>query len=80
MIKNQHTQVQIVPASDLGDLLGVRAATIRRWAKAGKIPVIQLPNGRMVFDLWEVTHALKHSPGQGRDVDQAGDSHEGPAS
>lgn len=48
-------------ASGLGDMLGVRAATICRWARQGHIPKITLPNGRFVFDKNEVLDALKQT-------------------
>ncbi len=48
-------------ASGLGDILGVRAATICRWARQGHIPKIVLPNGRFVFDKKEVLDVLKRT-------------------
>lgn len=53
-------------ASSLGDILGVRAATVCRWARQGHIPKLVLPNRRFLFDKTAVLDALKQT-----DVDGA---------
>lgn len=53
------TDPRFVSAGELGYLLGVRAATVRQWAKAGKIPKLILPNKRFVFDPKAVMAALQ---------------------
>ena len=55
----KQSKMQIVDAGEIGDLLGVRAETIRRWAKKDKIPKIVLPNGRSVFEPPAVISALR---------------------
>lgn len=39
----------VCDANQAAEILDVSAATVRRWARLGKIPYIQLPSGRMKF-------------------------------
>ncbi len=43
----------------MGDLLGVKATSVRRWARLDQIPKLVLPSGRFVFDLKAVIAALR---------------------
>lgn len=41
---------RMVLPEDLADALGVTARTVRRWAKAGKLPTAVFLGGRLYFD------------------------------
>ena len=58
-MKNYITSPRFVNASEMGDLLGVRAVIVRRWARLGHIPKLVLPNARFVFDPEAVIAALR---------------------
>jgi predicted site-specific integrase-resolvase len=45
-------------ASDMGDILQVNSASLRAWARQGKIPAMKLPNGRFRFNPSAVQRAL----------------------
>ncbi len=53
------TTSRFVNAAEMGDRLGVRSCSIRRWARQGLIPALVLPNGRLVFDPDAVVAALR---------------------
>jgi len=36
----------LLSPAEVGAALGVTDETIRRWAKTGKLPVVQMPSGR----------------------------------
>jgi len=55
------SQVKFINAGEIGDLLGVKAEHVRRWARQGKIPKLILPNGKFVFDPNAVIDELKSS-------------------
>ena len=40
-------------------LFGVHPDSIRRWARAGKIPAVVLPSGRFLFDAEKVLGMVK---------------------
>ena len=44
------TKTQFVNASEMADILSVTAECIRRWARRGLIPRLDLPSGRYAFD------------------------------
>lgn len=50
---------QLVDAATVGDAIGVRAATVREWAKEGRIPALRLSPRTIRFDLAEVLATLK---------------------
>jgi len=58
---------QFLNASEMGDLLGVRAANVRRWARLGQIPKLVLPGGRFVFDPEAVIATLRKLEGADND-------------
>ncbi len=58
-MENKTTFPQFLNASEMGDLLGVRAANVRRWARLGQIPKLILPGGRFVFDPEAVIDVLR---------------------
>lgn len=39
---------------DLADLLRVPMRVVARWAKLGRVPCIELPDGELVFDAREI--------------------------
>jgi len=47
-----------ISAGELAETLDVGSGTVNRWARAGAIPSIELPNGRLVFDLAAVLAVL----------------------
>lgn len=50
---------KLVTAEDLGRRLSVRASTIRRWAREGRIPAVR-PTSRVIrFDLRAALDALR---------------------
>lgn len=51
-------QKRYIKSGDIGAMLKVRGAIIRRWAREGKIPSVKLPNGRFLFDPKAVQNAL----------------------
>ena len=52
-------QIKFVDAGTMGDILGVMASQVRRWARRDKIPKLILPNGRFVFNPDAVIESLK---------------------
>lgn len=50
---------RLVSPIELGDMLGVKVQTIRRWAKAGDIPSLRLCGRLLRFDIDEVEKALR---------------------
>ena len=59
IMKNKIASPQFVNAAEMGDILGVRAISVRRWAHEGLIPKLDLPSGRFVFDPKAVIAALR---------------------
>lgn len=55
---NDHTTRRYVTPSELADILRVRVATIRRWAKDGTIPSHKFSGRVLRFDLAAVETAL----------------------
>ncbi|MBB6335461.1 MerR family transcriptional regulator [Schaalia hyovaginalis] len=47
-IQNMQSNVRI-DARQAGEILGVTAYTVRRWAKAGELPCLRYPSGRLYF-------------------------------
>jgi len=62
----ENENIQFVNSIELGDMLGVKAKQVRKWARQGDIPKLVLPSGRFVFDPREVVEKMKAS-------NQAGD-------
>jgi predicted site-specific integrase-resolvase len=44
---------QLIAPKDAAAIFGVRALTVARWGKSGKVPTVVLPNGRRMYSrLW----------------------------
>jgi len=69
-MKTPSTHRELVDAGTVGDAIGVRAATIRQWAREGRIPALQLSARIMRFDLAEVLATLKRETAIGRGAAQ----------
>ena len=59
------TTSRFVDAAEMGDRLGVRSCSIRRWVRQGLVPALILPNGRPVFDPDAVVAALRRRGAMG---------------
>ena len=66
-MENETASPQFINADDMGDILGVRAANVRRWARDGLIPKLVLPGGRFAFDPKAVIAALHKQQGAADD-------------
>ena len=62
-MKNEIATPQFINAAEMGDILGVRPANVRRWARDGLIPKLVLPGGRFAFDPKAVIAALHKQQG-----------------
>ena len=58
-METRDVEIEFVSAAEMGDRLGVRSGTVRRWARLGLVPKLVLPNGRFVFDPRAVVAALQ---------------------
>lgn len=54
----QNTEQQLVAVGVVADAIGIGPATVRRWAREGRIPSIRLSTRTLRFDLAEVMAAL----------------------
>ena len=50
-VENKETKMRYVRPEEASRLLGVHAATLRRWAKDGKIKHMRAPGGMFLFDV-----------------------------
>ena len=68
-LMEDHHNSTLVNAYELAEILRVRAATVRRWAREGSIPKLVLPGGRFVFEPTAVMDALRSSePEESREI------------
>jgi predicted site-specific integrase-resolvase len=49
-MSEERSSIQFVSAAEMAERLGVKASSVRRWARRGDIPKLVLPSGRFVFD------------------------------
>ena len=68
-MSEERSSIQFVSAAEMADLLGVRAAAVRRWARRGAIPRLALPSGRFAFDPDAVIAALQDNQDGGTERD-----------
>lgn len=54
----------LLTTRELGDRLRLRPSTLRRWAIAGRIPVIRLSSRALRFDPAAVADALTRTAGR----------------
>lgn len=66
---------QLVTAGEVAEILGVTVGTVRRWARAGRIPIIRLSPRVLRFDPEAVLSALAAEAG----AEKPGDAHQGAA-
>jgi excisionase family DNA binding protein len=52
-------ETELVTAEDLAHRLRLRPSTIRRWARAGRIPAVRVTAKVVRYDLAEVMRALR---------------------
>jgi excisionase family DNA binding protein len=49
---------RLLTAEEIANALGVHRATVRKWAREGKIPSFRTPTGRLRFDSVAVAKIL----------------------
>ena len=49
---------ELLDADGLAAALGVKASTVKRWAKTGRIPMVEISRKTRRFSLADVTNAL----------------------
>ena len=59
----------LITAVDLGERIGVRASTIRSWARKGVIPVVRISHKVIRFDYEVVLEALQAANQQTEDTE-----------
>ena len=52
----------LLTSPEVADLFGVSDETVRRWAKDGKLPVVELPSGRVKFRRSDIDAILAPTP------------------
>lgn len=55
---------ELLTANELAQRLGIRPATVREWARSGRIPEIKLSTKVRRFDIDEVLAAVKDQKGK----------------
>lgn len=63
----EHEPYDLTP-TEVGELIGVHTDTVKRWAKAGKLPGVKLPGGWWRFRRAEIVayvEALRNDTGEG---------------
>ena len=68
-MSSERSTPRFVTATEMAGRLGVRAASVRRWARRGEIPKLVLPSGRFVFDPVAVIASLRAGQGGGNGRD-----------
>lgn len=53
---------ELCTADKVAEMLDVKPESVRRWARQGKLPFVQLPSGRMRFRREDVVALLEQKP------------------
>jgi len=64
-MSGEEVPTQFVTAELMAETLGVKTASVRRWARRGSIPKLILPGGRYAFDPVAVITALRKGSASG---------------
>jgi excisionase family DNA binding protein len=56
-----HVTHSLVDAGTVAEAIGIRASTVRRWAKEGRIPAVRLSSRLIRFELDQVLAAMDRS-------------------
>jgi len=54
-----NVESKLVDASAVAEAMGIRSATVRRWANQGLIPVVRISSRTVRFDLADVLAAIR---------------------